>query len=530
MADAFSSVVAPVAPGRFTASIWDRLDRFLILGVDGGTYYAREFDLAKANIDNLSQCVQADGLRVVARIVSFATERRAIRQTPGIFALAYCAVQEATGTRRAAYANLAKVCVTASHLFEFMKFYKLLNGKFPRSFRTALQNWYGEKSPEDLAYQIVKYKQRHGWTHRDVLRLAHIDPKRFPQHVDPLQFAVDEGIPALIALDADDIAYIQPHSEIALLNQFEALRRIAQNPQGVAELLTASDLSREAVERVDTGLLNDARVWAALLPKMPATALLRNIGKMSAVGLVSEGSPAEAEIVRRLSHAKLHPFTLFLAWKTYTSGGGFRGKLRWTPTPAISSALITATKRAFAQVSKTNLRIFFGIDISGSMSDSISNTNITCAEGALALAKVLSSQAASYGAFGFNTRYTPIDLRPPLEDVLRGARPWFGGATDCSLPMTLALQQRLPIDVFVVLTDNETNANEIAPAEALRRYREAMQIDAKLVVVAMTAGEITIADPNDSGMLDCVGFDSALPEVIQSFLGIGEAQGAESDV
>jgi len=527
MADAFSSIIAPSAPGRFTASIWDRLDRFLILGVDGGTYYAGETDLAKTNVDNLLQCVLQDGLRTVDRIAQIAVERRAIRQTPGIFALAYCAVREDRPTRRAAYLNLSKVCVTASHLFEFMKFYKLLNGKFPRSFRTALQNWYVAKSPEDLTYQVVKYKQRHGWTHRDVLRLAHIDPKRFPRHADVLQFAVDEGLPALITFGADDIASLQPCSEIVLLNHFEALRRVAQNPQAVAEILSASDLPREAVERVDTGLLNDARVWAALLPKMPATALTRNLGKMSAVGLVSDGSPAESEIVRRLSHAKLHPFALFLAWKTYTSGGGFRGKLRWSPTPAISSALIEATERAFTRVPKTNLRMLFGIDISGSMDTPIANTNITCAEGALALAKVLSLQAESYSAFGFNVRYTPIDLCPPLGNVLRAARPWFGGATDCSLPMTFATQQRLPVDVFVVLTDNETNANTIAPAEALRKYRKAMQIDAKLVVVAMTAGEISIADPNDSGMLDCVGFDSALPEVIQSFLGIGGSDYAE---
>lgn len=520
MADAFS-VAASIVPGRFIASIWDRLDRFLILGVDGGTYYAREFDHARANIDNLAQCVRANGLHVVARIASIAAERRAIRQTPGIFALAYCAASDKIGTRRAAYASLSKVCATASHLFEFMKFYKLLGGKYPRSFRSALQRWYTEKSPEDLAYQVVKYKQRHGWTHRDVLRLAHVDPKKFPQHAEALQFAVDESTVVSVSFNEDGAGEVQPSSTIAILNQFATLRQSAAFPQAVAELLGASDLPREAVERVDTKLLNDARIWEALLPKIPAIALIRNLGKMHAVGLASKASSAEAEIVRRLQYAKLHPFALFLAWKTYTSGGGFRGKLNWTPTPAISSSLIAATERAFTQVPKTNLRMLFGIDISGSMASPIANTNITCAEGALALAKVLSVQAEFCTAFGFNTRYTPIDLNPSLEGILKCPRHWVGGATDCSLPMTIAMQRRLPVDVFVVLTDNETNSNAIAPADALRKYRETMQIDAKLVVVAMTAGEISIADPNDPCMLDCVGFDSALPEVIQSFIGVG---------
>jgi 60 kDa SS-A/Ro ribonucleoprotein len=44
-----------------------------------------------------------------------------------------------------------------------------------------------------------------------------------------------------------------------------------------------------------------------------------------------------------------------------------------------------------------------------------------------------------------------------------------------------------------------------------------MGIAAKLVVVAMTSNGFSIADPNDGGMLDVVGFDAATPEVISSF-------------
>ncbi len=57
----------------------------------------------------------------------------------------------------------------------------------------------------------------------------------------------------------------------------------------------------------------------------------------------------------------------------------------------------------------------------------------------------------------------------------------------------------------------------IHPAQALRQYREATGIDAKLIVVAMSASEFTIADPKDAGMLDMAGFDSAAPQVIKAF-------------
>ena len=42
--------------------------------------------------------------------------------------------------------------------------------------------------------------------------------------------------------------------------------------------------------------------------------------------------------------------------------------------------------------------------------------------------------------------------------------------------------------------------------------------DAKLIVVGMTSTNFTIADSTDPGMLDVVGFDSAVPELIRNFV------------
>ena len=83
--------------------------------------------------------------------------------------------------------------------------------------------------------------------------------------------------------------------------------------------------------------------------------------------------------------------------------------------------------------------------------------------------------------------------------------------------MVEALKHRWPVDAFVVFTDNETWAGNIHPAQALREYRERMGIAAKLVVVAMASNGFSIADPDDAGMLDVVGFDTATPQVIADF-------------
>ncbi len=88
--------------------------------------------------------------------------------------------------------------------------------------------------------------------------------------------------------------------------------------------------------------------------------------------------------------------------------------------------------------------------------------------------------------------------------------------TDCSLPMLYALEHRLRSSCSSYNGQRDVGRNHPRD-EALRRYRERMGIAAKLVVVGMTSNGFTIADPNDGGMLDVVGFDAAAPAVIADF-------------
>ena len=92
------------------------------------------------------------------------------------------------------------------------------------------------------------------------------------------------------------------------------------------------------------------------------------------------------------------------------------------------------------------------------------------------------------------------------------------GGTDCALPMTYAMDHNLEVDVFIVYTDCETRAGTTHPSEALRNYRRKFGINAKLIVVAMTSNGFTIADPEDPGMFDMAGFDSAAPQVMTEFI------------
>jgi 60 kDa SS-A/Ro ribonucleoprotein len=119
----------------------------------------------------------------------------------------------------------------------------------------------------------------------------------------------------------------------------------------------------------------------------------------------------------------------------------------------------------------------------------------------------------------FSTKPTPMNLNKSmsLNEVIREMERTRFGGTDCALPMLWALENKAEVDLFVVYTDSETWYGKIHPVQALQMYREQMGIPAKLAVVGMLANKFSIADPNDPGMLDFVGFDTSVPQALAEF-------------
>ena len=491
---------------------WARVDRFLILGSESGTYYASEARLTKENAVNLVEAIREDGQRVVARVIALSVSGRAPKVQPAIFALAACAGLGDELTRRYALGEgLRRVCRTGSHLLMFCSYIEQFRG-WGRGLRKALRVWYESWPMRDLAYQALKYQNREGFTHRDVFRLAH-----------PL--ATDAERAALYAwIGKGDV----PNAEfgsLALLRAHSAAK-VSEDADAAtcAELVRTSGLPREALPST---WLREPRVWEALLPTLPMTALIRNLATLTRVGLLTPKGEATAAVITRITNretmrkARIHPIAVLAALTTYASGRGARGSATWTPVPSVVDALDMAFGLAFENVEPTGARTLIGLDVSGSMSaGTIAGVpGITPRAGAAAMAVTFVRTERDVTVMAFADRFVrfPIGVDESVASVVERteALPFMG--TDCALPMLYALEHRLAVDLFVVLTDSETWAGTIHPDEALRTYRERTGILAKLVVVGMTSNAFTIADPNDGGMLDIVGFDTSAPALIADF-------------
>jgi 60 kDa SS-A/Ro ribonucleoprotein len=482
---------------------WARLDRFLILGSDSGTYYATPQALTQENAQHVIALTKEDGEAVVRRTVAVSVAGRAPKNDPAIFALALVASFGDDKARASALSALPTVCRTGTHLFQFAAAVDGLRG-WGRGLRRAVGDWYNAKKPTELEYQLLKYQGRNGWTNRDLLRLAHPKP-RTEAHDGLFNWATGKSTP----LGA---------SRVVASSRLHA----GATPAEAAKVIREAMLPREAVP---TEMLNHAEVWEALLEAMPLTAMVRNLATMTRVGLLTPGSEAARQIVAtlgdagRIRKARVHPMALLIAQRTYSAGRGFKGKSSWTPVPAVVDALDAAFYLAFANVEPTRNRYLLGVDVSGSMSWQAPNSAISACEAATAMAMVTvaTEEAVTPMAFADSFRPLPLSRRMRLDDALKHTRDQNFGRTDCALPMAFAAERRVPVDVFVVYTDNETWAGNVHPSQALRAYRQQMGIAAKLIVVGITATKFTIADPNDAGMLDIVGFDASVPEVMADF-------------
>lgn len=486
---------------------WVRLDRFLILGSEGGTYYVQERELTRQNAEAVLRCIQRDGPRAVARIVEVSESGRAPKNDPALFALAMASALGDQETRQAALEALPRVARTGTHLFHFCQFRQQFGG-WGRAMKRTVARWYNGQEADQLAYQVIKYRQRDGWSHRDVLRKAHPVPPS-PAH-QALYRWITQG----------DGSEHLPSQAVA----FAAAQR-AQQKGEIVRLITDYALPREAIP---PEWLREPEVWDALLQRMPLTAMIRNLGTMGSVGLLKPMSEAAATVVGRLQdgealrRARVHPLQVLAALHTYGRGQGVRGGLTWAPVPQVVDALDEAFYAAFQNVEPTGKRLLLALDVSGSMAagEIAGVGGITPAVGAAAMALITARTEDRWAvmAFAREFRELPISPRERLDDVLRRTTNVSFGGTDCALPMLYAEKRGLAVDAFIVYTDSQTWAGQIHPVQALWRYRQRSGIPAKLVVVGMVSNGFTIADPGDAGMLDVVGFDTAAPGVISDFV------------
>ena len=509
----------------FKVDDFKRLQRFLILGSESGTFYASEKKLTRENASCVERCLAEDGHATVQHIVNVSYQGKAVKNDAAIFALALACCAEDVEVRKFAFASIPMVCRTGTHLFQFVENVKELRS-FGKGLRQGIASWYNDKNVEQVAFQICKYAQRNGMSHRDVLRLVHPNAAT-DAHNALYRYIVTGDINGggERAVYSKDRKNIREYNSVGQLPEFiykfNELKHADE--KRTIQLINQYGFTHEMI---DTKHKNSAAVWEALAQKMPLHALLRNLNKMTAVGYLAPFSQGTKLVTSKLKDevyirgSRLHPLTILNALRQYSLGRGDKGSLTWNPVPTVVQALDSAFYKSFDYVKPSNKNFLLGVDVSGSMSIQIPGSNLTSCEVVGCIALAIAKHEPNYHIHGFAGNFVDLGINASMNlgQVKKKIQIANFGSTDCSLPFLYAKSMKLDVDCFIVLTDCETYAGSVHPFQAIKQYRSVMnKPEARSVVLATTATRFSIADPSDPLMLDIPGFSTDVPKVISEF-------------
>lgn len=527
----------------FEIDKWEALRRFLTIGTMGGTFYAHEKELTEEAYLGLLTCLKEDSLKALALIEEVSDRGLAQKNDYALYALAVASLPASTSEdgRRAAFKLLPKVVRTGTHLFQFVAYRKSLGGGWGKLMRQSVQGFYKDTPLDKLAYQVVKYQQRDGWSHRDLLRLSH---PHFKPNMKNLE-AHEAGRPELLRWIMDGIEGYAGHEagkwpasdprppvmegELPTIVHGFELGKTTDSEDGIVGLIEKYRLTREMIP---TKFLDKPKVQEALLQGMPLHAMIRNLGNLTKSGLLTPSSAATKQVIAKLSdsewlsRSRVHPFAVFVALNTYTTGRGMRSKGMWNPVPRVIDALDDAMYACVKNIPVSGKGIVLGIDGSGSMGAPVEAVNCSVRAAAVAMALFTLKAEPGTRVVGFTQKGVAVPLSPKqrVDDAIamfdRFVEP---ENTDCAIPMLFASHAGWKdIDAFVTYTDNETWEGEIHPVRAMAKYRRDYSRPSKHVAVAMTAVGYSVADVSDPLSMNVVGFSADAAKVVGDFIGGGK--------
>lgn len=451
-----------------------------------------------------------------------------------------------------------------------------LSKGFGRAFKTALNRSFLKKTPQALAYQVTKYQSRGNWGFNDIIKCTHLrtgtgeNRKRNTKYLKPgyeapvpkpatamdlvlrySMYGMEEMVKLAEAFNLmdDPIFYY--------LNAVDIAKKLIENENTTKDLIHLIHKHRLVREHLPTWAMKNCQVQKALLfgdpcrggtQPPPMTALLRNLASLTSIGLFEDKAILDL-VVKHLTDkdavqkSRIHPVNVIIAWFVYRKGHGFKGKLTWTPVPAIRDALEQMAVLAFANTPPTTKRYGVFIDGSGSMLSETTFQGLTNADIAALLSLVIArsgptqrpqAQLQGHLFYVFSAKGTPsrsnggsppglydvghqIHANSTFTEVLAAVQLSNWGSTDISNGIRYLEHANKHVDAIVVITDNDINTGE-KPLKALNSYRKTIgNPNVKLITLAVQLNDLTIADPSDKGMLDMCGFDTNSYQVMHAF-------------
>lgn len=538
-----------------TSADMEQVTRFLLLGRVGSVYSAStpksSPSVTTTTTAEISLCIESviangQGQQLLDEV---GRSRFTVSRTATAYVLAVCSVSTDEKIMAAALDVLPSVCPTSKDLLAFVhareslcKTLKNASG-WGRALRRAVRRWYEDKSPMDLALKCAnRLLVQDGWTHRDVLRLAHINSR-------------DIGTAVVIrylthGFERAEKDFGSEKEATADVLQFLSDFQLFGKPD--QDLFTAILIEKHSFsfESVPSGLKKSHEVLQSVIPKLSLEQLLLHLRWFGKLGFLSSRSVLLPVIVERMMNAdefavsQVHPIVVYTVLMKFEAPEGkiaavFTKKdgsistakprqsaLTKPKSPsqlAVTNALKILMATTFKHFPVTGKRYLIAVDVRNPMSHRklFGCRQVTAAHAAAIIIRPVIAVESSVTLVAFGAKdLSLIDIKAGMSeaDITSRMRETPMGPVDCAKPMLWAKQMKWPYDVFMIFTDYQIDVVDVKPSDALRQYRQEMNLPrARVVIFALSLGKHEPVD-DGPGVLYVYGMNHRAPNVVREFI------------
>lgn len=459
-------------------------DRFLYLGVISDNLYNSVSEQIRINIANVRELPYT---YVVDKAVNALANNKVHSIHPAMLSLAIVFRSDDVNARRYVANNINKAFNTPYYLYTFVNYVQQIRRGWSKLLRKIVSTYYQELDTYKFEQYAWKFKQRDGWSHKDLIRLSH---------------------PVFDESKKDEIAkfILNPDYIPVGCDNINAVKRIQHSVSEdvIADLVTKFNITREGIP---TEYMTNVTVLEALVKNMPHQALLRNLNNLTKHGV------SHSLILDRLKtvskNSKINVFHSLLAYLMYSKNdNAYYNVLHFLEEYIIET---------FKTITKIKGKTLIAVDVSGSMQTTSSiSKELSCTDVAAVLASLLHNVCDNSEVYTFDTRIRKIDIGKniSLKEVQKKLCA-NGGGTDVSLPFTLP-----NFDNIITITDNMTwaDGNRYESESYISNYRRRNGNHVRAVNIQAVVNEYTNFSTNDAGTLDIPGTVSNLVEIITEHL------------
>lgn len=471
---------------------------------------------AEEQLETITQLAMSLPAEFVAKVAVYARDKGYMKDAPA-YLVAALAKRREHDLLRKVFPRVIDNGKMLRNIAQMVRGGTLGEGRsFGRSLKTLIEKWINDSSPKRLVNATVGNSP----SMADIIRMVHPKPANAERRA-LYGWALGKEV------NKADL----PQIVRDLLAWNEAKGELPAAPDVEFRLLTGEQLSDAA--------------WAGIARNMSWNQLRMNLNTLARHNVFKDRSLAELLAERlgspeEVRKAKVFPYAIMTAWLCADEG-----------VPAVvKNALRDAVELSISNVPRLEQKIAVCIDVSGSMSFSITGhrkgatSAVRCVDVAALIGAVMLRNCPHTTVLPFDTSVHQVHLKRETNVVDIAARLAIsGGGTACSVPLAELNKRGAKVDLVLMVSDNESWADSAmaarpeaytswlngrgstghfshgSPTAFAQEWFTLKQRcpNAKLVCIDLTPNTSAQA-PTALDVLNVGGFSDAVFDVVSSFL------------